>query len=100
LHLQWQTLVAARLSESNTLLVCLFCSEGRSTILKAHTGTVRAVNFSQDGTSLITASDDKTAKVGACPQSLVHNLQLHVVSIPSKETRQQLCQVNATTLSF
>jgi WD40 repeat protein len=24
---------------------------------------VRAVNFSQDGTSLITASDDKTAKV-------------------------------------
>lgn len=39
------------------------CREGRSTILKAHTGTVRCVNFSQDGSSLITASDDKTAKV-------------------------------------
>lgn len=38
-------------------------SEGRSTILKAHTGTVRCVNFSPDGSSLITASDDKTAKV-------------------------------------
>lgn len=43
--------------------VLCVCSEGRSTILKAHTGTVRAVNFSQDGSSLITASDDKTAKV-------------------------------------
>lgn len=43
--------------------VLWWCREGRSTILKAHTGTVRCVNFSQDGSSLITASDDKTAKV-------------------------------------
>ncbi|KAF8072575.1 poc1a [Scenedesmus sp. PABB004] len=42
-------------------------SEGRSTVLKAHTGTVRAVGFSQDGGSLITASDDKTAKLWSLP---------------------------------
>lgn len=38
--------------------------EGRSTALKAHTGTVRCVNFSADGKLLITAGDDKTVKVG------------------------------------
>lgn len=43
------------------------CSEGRSTVLKAHTGTVRCVNFSQDGKMLITGSDDKTAKVTIPP---------------------------------
>ena len=37
--------------------------EGRSSVLKAHTGTVRCVNFSADGKLLITAGDDKTVKV-------------------------------------
>ncbi len=37
--------------------------EGKSTILKAHTGTVRCVNFSSDGRMLLTGSDDKTVKV-------------------------------------
>ena len=37
--------------------------EGKSTVLKAHTGTVRCVHFSADGRSLLTASDDKTLKV-------------------------------------
>jgi WD40 repeat protein len=32
-------------------------------VLKAHTGAVRSVAFSADGQALITASDDKTAKV-------------------------------------
>ena len=32
-------------------------------MLKAHTGTVRCVNFSADGKLLITAGDDKTVKV-------------------------------------
>jgi centriolar protein POC1 len=41
----------------------MFHREGRSTVLKAHTGTVRCVRFSQDGRMLITGSDDKTAKV-------------------------------------
>ena len=40
------------------------CREGKSTVLKAHTGTVRCVNFSADGRMLLTASDDKTVKVG------------------------------------
>ena len=40
--------------------------EGKSTVLKGHTGTVRCVNFSADGRSLLTAADDKTVKVGGC----------------------------------
>lgn len=63
----WSPGVAAKaIRVIKSQLCCLHpctCSEGRSTILKAHTGTVRCVNFSQDGSSLITASDDKTAKV-------------------------------------
>ena len=31
--------------------------------MKGHTGAVRSVNFSNDSQHLITASDDKTAKV-------------------------------------
>lgn len=38
-------------------------SKGESVTLKGHTGAVRSVNFSQDGLNLVTASDDKTAKV-------------------------------------
>lgn len=41
----------------------LHYSEGKSTVLKAHTGTVRCVHFSADGRQLLTASDDKTLKV-------------------------------------
>lgn len=37
--------------------------KGESVTLKGHTGAVRSVNFSQDGLNLVTASDDKTAKV-------------------------------------
>jgi WD40 repeat protein len=36
---------------------------------------VRAVNFSQDGTSLITASDDKTAKVRLAASNEYTHLQ-------------------------
>lgn len=32
-------------------------------MLKAHTGTVRCVNFSADGRLLLTGADDKTVKV-------------------------------------
>ena len=38
-------------------------SKGESTVFKAHTATVRSVDFSGDGQSLLTASDDKTVKV-------------------------------------
>ncbi len=44
-----------------------FGREGRSSVLKAHTGTVRCVNFSADGKLLITAGDDKTVKVNHLP---------------------------------
>ena len=39
------------------------CRKGESTVFKAHTATVRSVDFSADGQSLVTASDDKTVKV-------------------------------------
>jgi WD40 repeat protein len=45
------------------LTSCFFLSEGKSTVLKAHTGTVRCVNFSSDGRMLLTGADDKTVKV-------------------------------------
>ena len=38
-------------------------SKGESTTFKAHTATVRSVDFSYDGQSMCTASDDKTIKV-------------------------------------
>jgi len=37
--------------------------KGESTEFKAHTATVRSIDFSQDGQSLCSASDDKTIKV-------------------------------------
>ena len=37
--------------------------KGESTVFKAHTATVRSVDFTYDGQTLITASDDKTIKV-------------------------------------
>ena len=37
--------------------------KGESTVFKAHTATVRSVDFSADGQSLVTASDDKSLKV-------------------------------------
>ena len=38
-------------------------SKGESTEFKAHTATVRSVDFSQDGQNMCSASDDKTVKV-------------------------------------
>eukprot|EP00959_Pyramimonas_sp_CCMP1952_P099625 2082758-Pyramimonas_sp.AAC.3 len=38
-------------------------SEGKSSVIKAHNGTIRTVAFSRDGRKLITGSDDKTVKV-------------------------------------
>lgn len=40
-----------------------FNRKGESTVFKAHTATVRSVDFTYDGQTLITASDDKTIKV-------------------------------------
>ena len=39
-------------------------SKGESTVFRTHTGSVRCVDFASDGQSLLTASDDKTVKVG------------------------------------
>ena len=38
-------------------------SKGESTVFKAHTATVRSVDFSDDGQALLTSSDDKNIKV-------------------------------------
>ena len=46
------------------MFVCaVHCRKGESTVFKAHTGTVRSVDFTSDGQTLCTASDDKTVKV-------------------------------------
>lgn len=42
---------------------CKLSRKGESTVFKAHTATVRSVDFSADGQSLLTASDDKSLKV-------------------------------------
>lgn len=69
--------------------------EGRSTALKAHTGTVRCVNFSADGKLLITCGDDKTVKVGQLSLSLhaVTQMQgaihMHKVELPSAHSLSQ-----------
>ena len=39
------------------------CRKGESTEFKAHTATVRSVDFSQDGQTMCSASDDKSIKV-------------------------------------
>ena len=35
-------------------------------MFKAHTSTIRSVDFSRDGQALLTASDDKSIKVSLC----------------------------------
>ena len=42
------------------------CRKGESTVFKAHTASVRCVDFASDGHSLLTSSDDKTVKVHIC----------------------------------
>ena len=49
---------------STWLQMVSYNSKGESTVFKAHTATVRSVDFSSDGQTLCTASDDKTIKVG------------------------------------
>ena len=45
-------------------MMIMFCfRKGESTVFKAHTATVRSVDFSDDGQALLTSSDDKTIKV-------------------------------------
>ncbi len=42
---------------------CVLFRKGESTVFRAHTGSVRSVDFANDGHSLLTSSDDKTLKV-------------------------------------
>ena len=70
--------------------------EGRSTALKAHTGTVRCVNFSADGKLLITCGDDKTVKVGQLSLRLHAFVQratlMHKVELPSAHSLSHTTQ--------
>jgi WD40 repeat protein len=50
--------------QATLLILFMVFRKGESVTMKGHTGPVRSVNFSQDSKYLVTASDDKTAKVG------------------------------------
>ena len=56
--------------------VLLLQRKGESTVFKAHTATVRSVDFSSDGQSLLTSSDDKTVKVNQYPHTVQVYLKL------------------------
>lgn len=57
----------------------IFCREGKSTTISAHSATVRCVNFASNGRMLLSASDDKTLKVWALPtQRFMFTLSGHM----------------------
>ena len=62
----------ASASKDNTVRLWIPSAKGESKTLKGHTAPVRSVSFSSDQTSLITASDDKTAKVITILPSFLH----------------------------
>ena len=62
-------------SLNKSYVLCYHCRKGESTTLKGHAGAVRSVNFSNDGRNLVTASDDKTAKV-----IMIQNAENHSIA--------------------
>lgn len=53
--------------------------KGECTVIKAHTGGVRSVDFSYDGKLLLTASDDKSIKLwSVASQRFFHSLNGHI----------------------
>jgi len=58
--------------------------------LKKHTGTVYSAVFSPDGSRILTASDDNTAKIWYTPKSIYRWLQTAPIAQLSEEDKKEL----------
>ena len=62
-------------------MACDDVRKGESTEFKAHTATVRSVDFSHDGQNMCSTSDDKTIKVGGLISSILNCFHLSAVCL-------------------
>lgn len=75
--------VLASCSRDKTVRLWTPNVKGDVTVFKAHTSSVRSVEFSGDGEQLLTASDDKSVKVCGCFKVVPHSYDPYIFSLSS-----------------